>query len=214
MPRIKLSGRLEAPAKGERLLFTSARPRLPGSVAMGTALSERVPNAGCRIRLPSPASGPSPRCALSSVIRRPVPSPLNESKNRLPRLWSRALGLVRPQTPPRARPVARRRLGVSRIRGRDGVAACCQPENKVSLGFVEGLNTKTRVIQRLPYGPRYEECLRLKILAGPLDVVENYPHHFLKTLSLFGHQHRQDESPLLWLDLSNLLTQAISGWLP
>jgi transposase len=30
----------------------------------------------------------------------------------------------------------------------DGLAAYCQPENKVSLGFVEGLNNKIRVIQR------------------------------------------------------------------
>jgi transposase len=29
----------------------------------------------------------------------------------------------------------------------DGIAAHCQPENKVSLGFVEGLNNKIRVIQ-------------------------------------------------------------------
>ena len=29
----------------------------------------------------------------------------------------------------------------------DGIAANCKPENKVSLGFVEGLNNKIRVIQ-------------------------------------------------------------------
>ncbi len=29
----------------------------------------------------------------------------------------------------------------------DGIAAYCQPENKVSLGFVEGLNNKIRVLQ-------------------------------------------------------------------
>jgi transposase len=44
----------------------------------------------------------------------------------------------------------------------DGIAAFCQPENKVSLGFVEGLNTKIRVIQRRAYGLRDEEYLRLK----------------------------------------------------
>ena len=32
-------------------------------------------------------------------------------------------------------------------RHRDGIAAYCKPENKVSLGFVEGLNNKIRVIQ-------------------------------------------------------------------
>jgi len=46
----------------------------------------------------------------------------------------------------------------------DGIAAYCRPENKVSLGFVEGLNTKIRVIQRRTYGLRDEEYLRLKIL--------------------------------------------------
>lgn len=46
----------------------------------------------------------------------------------------------------------------------DGIAAFCQPQNKVSLGFVEGLNNKIRVIQRRAYGLRDEEYLRLKIL--------------------------------------------------
>jgi transposase len=44
----------------------------------------------------------------------------------------------------------------------DGIAASCRPENKVSLGFVEGLNNKIRVIQRRAYGLRDEEYLRLK----------------------------------------------------
>ncbi len=46
----------------------------------------------------------------------------------------------------------------------DGIAAYCRPENKVSLGFVEGLNNKIRVLQRSAYGLRDEEYLRLKIL--------------------------------------------------
>jgi len=46
----------------------------------------------------------------------------------------------------------------------DGIEAYCQPENKVPLGFVEGLNNKIRVIQRKAYGFRDEEYLRLKIL--------------------------------------------------
>jgi transposase len=46
----------------------------------------------------------------------------------------------------------------------EGIAAYCKPENKVSLGFVEGLNNKIRVIQRRAYGLRDEEYLRLKIL--------------------------------------------------
>jgi len=46
----------------------------------------------------------------------------------------------------------------------DGLAAYCKPENKVSLGFVEGLNNKIRVLQRRAYGLRDEEYLRLKVL--------------------------------------------------
>jgi len=46
----------------------------------------------------------------------------------------------------------------------DGIAAYCQPENKVSLGFVEGLNNKIRVLQRRSYGLRDQEYLRLKVL--------------------------------------------------
>jgi len=46
----------------------------------------------------------------------------------------------------------------------DGIAAYGKPENKVALGFVEGLNNKIRVIQRRAYGLRDEEYLRLKIL--------------------------------------------------
>ena len=45
-----------------------------------------------------------------------------------------------------------------------GIAAYCNPENKVSLGFVEGFNNKIRVLQRRAYGLRDEEYLRLKIL--------------------------------------------------
>ena len=50
----------------------------------------------------------------------------------------------------------------------DGVAAYCDAENKVSLGFVEGLNNKIRVIQRRAYGLRDEEYLRLKVLTSTL----------------------------------------------
>jgi transposase len=46
----------------------------------------------------------------------------------------------------------------------DGIAAYCKPENKVALGFVEGLNNKIRVIQRRAYGLRDQEYLRLKVL--------------------------------------------------
>jgi transposase len=53
----------------------------------------------------------------------------------------------------------------------EGISAYCRPENKVSLGFVEGLNNKIRVIQRRAYGLRDEEYLRLKILTSMLPAL-------------------------------------------
>jgi transposase len=53
----------------------------------------------------------------------------------------------------------------------DGLAAFCRPENKVSLGFVEGLNNKIRVMQRRAYGLRDEEYLRLKVLTSMLPQI-------------------------------------------
>lgn len=53
----------------------------------------------------------------------------------------------------------------------DGIAAYCKPENKVALGFVEGLNNKIRVIQRRSYGLRDEEYLRLKVLTCMLKPI-------------------------------------------
>ena len=53
----------------------------------------------------------------------------------------------------------------------DGIASYCHPENKVSLGLVEGLNNKIRVIQRRSYGLRNEEYLRLKVLTCMLDPI-------------------------------------------
>jgi transposase len=46
----------------------------------------------------------------------------------------------------------------------DGIEAYCYADNKVALGFVEGLNNKIRVLQRRAYGFRDEEYFRLKIL--------------------------------------------------
>jgi transposase len=53
----------------------------------------------------------------------------------------------------------------------DGIAAYCQPENKVALGFVEGLNNKIRVLQRRAYGIRDEDYLKLKILTCTLPAL-------------------------------------------
>ena len=48
----------------------------------------------------------------------------------------------------------------------DGIASYCHPKNKVSLGFMEGLNNKIRVIQRRAYGIKDKEYLRLKVLTS------------------------------------------------
>ncbi len=53
----------------------------------------------------------------------------------------------------------------------DGIATLILSEDKVSLGFVEGLNNKVRVIQRRAYGLRDEEYLRLKILTCMLPAL-------------------------------------------
>lgn len=48
----------------------------------------------------------------------------------------------------------------------DGIVSYCNPDNKVSLGFMEGMNNKIRVIQRRAFGIRNEEYLRLKVLTS------------------------------------------------
>jgi transposase len=53
----------------------------------------------------------------------------------------------------------------------EGIAAYCKSENKIALGFVEGLNNKIRVIQRRAYGLRDEDYLRLKILTCMLKEI-------------------------------------------
>ncbi len=46
----------------------------------------------------------------------------------------------------------------------NGIAVYCKAENKISLGFVEGLNNKIRVFQRRAYGLKDPEYLKLKVL--------------------------------------------------
>jgi transposase len=53
----------------------------------------------------------------------------------------------------------------------DGIAAYSKPQNKVSLGCVEGLNNKIRVLQKKAYGLRDEEYLQLKILTCTLKEI-------------------------------------------
>jgi transposase len=57
----------------------------------------------------------------------------------------------------------------------DGIASYCHPENKISLGMVEGLNTKIRVLQRRAYGYRDEDYLKLKIIAAFLPPLSQLP---------------------------------------
>lgn len=48
----------------------------------------------------------------------------------------------------------------------DGIVSYCHPDHKVSLGFMEGLNTKIRVIQRRAYGIKNQEYLMLKVITS------------------------------------------------
>ena len=48
----------------------------------------------------------------------------------------------------------------------EGLVAYCNPDNKVSLGFMEGLNNKIRVIQRRAYGIKDQRYLKLKVLTS------------------------------------------------
>ena len=54
----------------------------------------------------------------------------------------------------------------------DGIVAYCPEQNKVALGFVEGLNNKIRKIQGRAYGLRDEEYLRLKVLTCTLPEID------------------------------------------
>ena len=69
----------------------------------------------------------------------------------------------------------------------DGIAVYCKPENKVALGFVEGLNNKIRVIQRRAYGLHDEEYLRLKVLTCMLPEIKNHA----KTTHSLGKRARK-----------------------
>ena len=48
----------------------------------------------------------------------------------------------------------------------EGLISYCRPDHKVSLGFMEGLNNKIRVIQRRAYGIRDPEYLKLKVITS------------------------------------------------
>jgi Transposase len=66
----------------------------------------------------------------------------------------------------------------------DGIAADCKPENKVSLGFVEGLNNKIRVFQR-----RHTDYATKNMSASRFSLAcfrpQNHPLDSLKTHFLF-----------------------------
>jgi transposase len=53
----------------------------------------------------------------------------------------------------------------------DGIASVCRPGHTIPLGFVDGLNTKIRVLQRRAYGLCDENHLRLKILTCMLPPI-------------------------------------------
>jgi transposase len=52
----------------------------------------------------------------------------------------------------------------------DGIISYCHPDNKISLGFMEGLNNKIRVIQRRAYGIKDQEYLMLKVITSFIKV--------------------------------------------
>jgi len=58
----------------------------------------------------------------------------------------------------------------------DGIVSYCHPDNKVSLGFMEGLNNKIRVVQRRAYGIGDKEYLSLKVLTSFLPDAQNDPY--------------------------------------
>ena len=43
----------------------------------------------------------------------------------------------------------------------DGIVSYCEPDNKVALGFVEGLNNKIRTMQKRAYVSHFPKCLPL-----------------------------------------------------
>jgi transposase len=79
----------------------------------------------------------------------------------------------------------------------DGIAAYRKPENKVSLGFVEGLNNKIRVIQRRACGYAIKRIFASKSSpvcylcydASPWFWLEIHPHDFTKSHSSFLKAH-------------------------
>ena len=56
----------------------------------------------------------------------------------------------------------------------EGIVSYCKPDNKVSLGCVEGLNNTIRVIQRKAYGFRDEQYLGMKIIT---HFLQELPKH-------------------------------------
>jgi hypothetical protein len=69
----------------------------------------------------------------------------------------------------------------------DGIAAYCRPENKVSLGFVEGLNNKIRVFQRRAYArSRISPPQSPHLHASAAMIPQNHPFDSLKTHKRIG----------------------------
>ena len=75
-----------------------------------------------------------------------------------------------------------------------GIAAYRRPENKVALGFVEGLDNKVRVLQRRAYGLRDEGSRSSRACSPSCDRPRpswplKYTYMFVKSLP------RLDEDP-------------------
>ena len=95
----------------------------------------------------------------------------------------------------------------------EGIAAYCRPENKVVLGFVEGLNNKVRVLQRRAYGLRTKStsgsrsspaCCRRSDGALMSQCARIHPHDFTKSLCLFSE--RRDRPSLDDIQLRSVAT--------
>jgi hypothetical protein len=64
------------------------------------------------------------------------------------------------------RALARLKIHVTKFKVNLLTEPYCNPANKVSLGFMAGLNNKIRVIQRRAYGIKDQRYLKLKVLTS------------------------------------------------
>src|SRR5262249_20784703 len=81
-----------------------------------------------------------------------------------------------------------------------GIAAFCKPQNKVSLGFVEGLNKKIRVFLSAPSlwpaRRRIPPPQSADLRARPTMMPRDYPFELAKSLNIFCHRACNLDHPL------------------